>query len=146
MSPLESSLVILLLIAVSAFFAISEISLAAARKLKLEQLQEEGEPRAARVLALQSQPGHFFTAVQIGLNTVAILAGVIGEGAYAPALSGFFLRFSDPETAATLGSLGSFLIVTFAFILVADLLPKRIAIVAPEAIALRIAAGDRPEA
>ena len=139
MSPLESSLLILLLIAVSAFFALSEISLAAARKLKLEQLLDEGEPRAARVLALQRQPGHFFTAVQIGLNTVAILAGVIGEGAYAPALSGFFLRFSDPETAATLGSLGSFLIVTFAFILVADLLPKRIAIVAPEAIALRIA-------
>lgn len=139
MNPLESTLVILLLIAASAFFATSEISLAAARKLKLEQLLEEGDLRAARVLALQNQPGHFFTAVQIGLNTVAILAGVLGEGAYAPVFSDFFSTLVSASTAETLGSLASFLIVTSAFILVADLLPKRIAIVAPEAIALRIA-------
>ena len=139
MSPLASTLLILLLIATSAFFATSEISLAAARKLKLEQLVEEGDARAAKVLALQRQPGHFFTAVQIGLNTVAILAGVVGEGAYAPVFSDFFLKFTDAEMAGTLGSITSFLIVTTAFILVADLLPKRIAIVTPEAIALRIA-------
>ncbi len=139
MNPFESTLVILLLIAASAFFSISEISLAAARKLKLEQWLEEGETRAASVLALQSNPGHFFTAVQIGLNTVAILAGVLGEGAYAPLFSQWFSSFFGSDSADTLGSLTSFLIVTSAFILVADLLPKRIAIVAPEAIALRIA-------
>ncbi|MFZ2269636.1 MAG: hemolysin family protein [Azonexus sp.] len=139
MSLLENTLIILLLIATSAFFAVSEISLAAARKLKLEQMRDEGELRAARVLALQKQPGHFFTAVQIGLNAVAILAGVLGEGAYAPHFSRLFAGFAMPETAATLGSLSSFLLVTVAFVLVADLIPKRIAIVAPEAIALRIA-------
>ena len=79
MNLLENTLLILLLIATSAFFAISEIALGAARKIKLEQMLDEGEARAARVLALQGQPGHFFTAVQIGLNTVAILAGVLGE-------------------------------------------------------------------
>jgi CBS domain containing-hemolysin-like protein len=89
MNPLESTLFIFLLIATSAFFAISEISLAAARKLKLEQLLEEGDSRAANVLLLQGKPGHFFTAVQIGLNTVAILAGVVGEGAYAPCFHHF---------------------------------------------------------
>jgi len=139
MSLLEHTLIILLLIATSAFFAVSEISLAAARKLKLEQLRDEGDSRAGRVLALQGQPGHFFTAVQIGLNAVAILAGVLGEGAYAPVFSQLFGHLAAPETAATLGSVASFLLVTAAFVLVADLLPKRIAIVAPEAIALRIA-------
>ncbi|MCB4361392.1 hemolysin family protein [Quatrionicoccus australiensis] len=139
MSLLENSLIILLLIATSAFFAVSEIALAAARKIKLEQLLDEGEPRAARVLALQAQPGHFFTAVQIGLNAVAILAGVLGEGAYAPSFAQLFTRLVEPDTAQTLGSLTSFLLVTVAFVLVADLIPKRIAIVAPEAIALRIA-------
>jgi len=139
MGLVENTLLILLLIATSAFFAVSEISLAAARKLKLEQLRDDGDGRAVRVLALQAQPGHFFTAVQIGLNAVAILAGVLGEGAYAPAFSGFFQNFVTPEAAATLGSLGSFLLVTTAFVLIADLIPKRIAIVAPEAIALRIA-------
>lgn len=139
MGLFENTLLILLLIAGSAFFAVSEISLAAARKLKLEQLRDEGDGRAARVLGLQSQPGHFFTAVQIGLNAVAILAGVLGEGAYAPAFSGFFGNFVAAEAAQTLGSLTSFLLVTTAFVLIADLIPKRIAIVAPEAIALRIA-------
>jgi CBS domain containing-hemolysin-like protein len=139
MNPLESTLLILLLIATSAFFATSEISLAAARKLKLEQLRDDGDARAATALALQAQPGHFFTAVQIGLNAVAILAGVLGEGAYAPLLSGFFARFVAADNAATLGSIFSFVLVTAVFVLVADLLPKRIAIVAPEAIALRIA-------
>lgn len=138
MNALESSLLIFFLIATSAFFAISEISLAAARKLKLEQLLEEGDARAANVMLLQEKPGHFFTAVQIGLNTVAILAGVVGEGAYAPVLSSFFSQFTQVEIAETLGSVSSFVIVTTFFILVADLLPKRIAIVAPEAIALRI--------
>ncbi len=139
MGLLENTLIILLLILTSAFFAISEISLAAARRLKLEQLLGEGEQRAGRVLHLQSQPGHFFTAVQIGLNAVAILAGVLGEGAYAPAISRLFESLVNAESAAVLGSLTSFLLVTSAFILVADLIPKRIAIVAPEAIALRIA-------
>lgn len=138
MNALESSLLIFFLIATSAFFAISEISLAAARKLKLEQLLEEGDARAANVILLQEKPGYFFTAVQIGLNTVAILAGVVGEGAYAPVLSAFFNQFTQTEVAETLGSVTSFVVVTTLFILVADLLPKRIAIVAPEAIALRI--------
>jgi CBS domain containing-hemolysin-like protein len=139
MSLFENTLIILLLIATSAFFAISEIALAAARKLKLEQMLDEGEMRASRVLMLQKQPGHFFTAVQIGLNAVAILAGVLGEGAYAPYFSRLFTSFAAPETASMLGSVSSFLLVTFAFVLIADLIPKRIAIVAPEAIALRIA-------
>jgi len=139
MSLFENTLIILLLIATSAFFAVSEISLAAARKLKLAQMRDDGDIRAARVLELQAQPGHFFTAVQIGLNGVAILAGVLGEGAYAPVFSRFLSAFTSPETADMLGSVASFLLVTLAFVLIADLIPKRIAIVAPEAIALRIA-------
>ena len=66
MSLLENTLIILLLMIISAFFSISEISLAAARKLKLEQLRDEGDLRATQVLTLQGQPGHFFTAIQIG--------------------------------------------------------------------------------
>ncbi|MDP3440093.1 MAG: hemolysin family protein, partial [Azonexus sp.] len=139
MNLFENTLLIGLLMLLSDFFSISEISLAAARKLKLEQLRDDGDSRAAQVLALQAQPGHFFTAIQIGLNTVAILAGVLGEGAYAPAFSGLFSNIADPDSAATLGSISSFVLVTSAFILLADLIPKRIALAAPEANALRIA-------
>jgi CBS domain containing-hemolysin-like protein len=140
MGLLENTLIILLLIAISAFCSTSEIALAAARKLRLAQLADRGDHRAAIALALQSRPGHFFTTIQIGLNAVAILAGVLGEGAYSP----FFTSALEPyvasaATAATLGSVLSFALVTASFVLLADLLPKRVAIVAPEAIALRIA-------
>ncbi len=71
---LNSILVILCLIAVSAFFSMSEISLAASRKIKLKLLADEGNINAQRVLNMQENPGMFFTVVQIGLNAVAILA------------------------------------------------------------------------
>ena len=110
---LESTLIILLLIVASAFFSISEISLAAARKLKLEQLAEDGDARANVALALQAQSGHFFTTIQIGLNAVAILGGILGEGAYAPYFTALLApHFAAAETAATLGSVLSFLLVT----------------------------------
>ena len=52
----------------------SEISLAASRKIKLKLLADEGNINAQRVLNMQENPGMFFTVVQIGLNAVAILA------------------------------------------------------------------------
>lgn len=74
---LNSILVILCLIAVSAFFSMSEISLAASRKIKLKLLADEGNINAQRVLNMQENPGMFFTVVQIGLNAVAILGGIV---------------------------------------------------------------------
>ena len=79
MSLFEHILIIVLLITISAFFSMSEIALAAARKLRLRQLVAEGEARASKVLELQQHPGNFFTIVQIGLNAVAILGGILGE-------------------------------------------------------------------
>jgi len=75
----QSFLLILLLIAASAFFSLAEITLAASRRLRLRQMADEGEPRAERVMRLQEQPGHYFTVVQIGVNAVAILGGVVGK-------------------------------------------------------------------
>ena len=86
---LNSILVILCLIAVSAFFSMSEISLAASRKIKLKLLADEGNINAQRVLNMQENPGMFS-------------------------------------------------LVTGMFILFADLTPKRIGMIAPEAVALRI--------
>ncbi len=81
---LNSILLILFLIAVSAFFSLSEISLAASRKIKLKLLADEGDTNALRVLKLQETPGMFFTVVQIGLNAVAILGGIVGDAAFSP--------------------------------------------------------------
>ena len=135
---LDSLLVILLLIIISAFFSLSEISLAAARKIKLKLLADEGNINAQRVLKMQETPGMFFTVVQIGLNAVAILGGIVGDAAFSPAFNSLFIRFVSPELADQLSFICSFTIVTSMFILFADLTPKRVGMIAPEAIALRI--------
>lgn len=135
---LDSLLVILLLIAVSSFFSLSEISLAAARKIKLKLLADEGNVNAQRVLKMQETPGMFFTVVQIGLNAVAILGGIVGDAAFSPAFSSLFARFVEPELAERLSFICSFTLVTSLFILFADLFPKRLGMIAPESVALRI--------
>jgi len=61
MSFFASFLLILLLVVISAFLSCAEISLAASRKIRLEMLAKEGDANALRVLALQAQPGNFFT-------------------------------------------------------------------------------------
>ena len=58
-----SLLLIVALITASAFFSVAELSLAASRRLKLRQLADDGDARADRVLAVQEQPGHYFTVV-----------------------------------------------------------------------------------
>lgn len=88
MSFADSLFFLMLLVGGSVFFSLSEISLAASRKIKLQVMADEGNRQAEKVLALQAQPGNFFTVVQIGLNTVAILGGILGESALNPAIKG----------------------------------------------------------
>ncbi|MDF2445085.1 MAG: ytfL 1 [Moraxellaceae bacterium] len=136
MSLSSQLLIILALIVASAFFAISELSLAAARRLKLTVLSEGGDLRAREVLALQEKPGHFFTAIQVGVNTVAILAGVFGESALTPYFQRLLSVFFTGPWILTTGQVLSFLAITSLFIVFADLLPKRMAMLAPERMAL----------
>ncbi|CAK9886144.1 MAG: hypothetical protein XXXJIFNMEKO3_02568 [Candidatus Erwinia impunctatus] len=135
---LDSLLVILLLISISSFFSLSEISLAASRKIKLKLLADEGNINASLVLKMQETPGTFFTVVQIGLNAVAILGGIVGDSAFSPAFRSLFERAVSPEVAEQLSFVCSFTLVTSLFILFADLFPKRLGMIAPEAIALKI--------
>ena len=139
MSLTHSTLLILLLIAASAFFSIAEISLAASRRLRLRQLVEDGETRAEIVMRTQAQPGEYFTVTQIGLNAVAILGGIVGEGALTPFFTTVASYWLEAENAGTLGFLASFISVTSLFILFADLMPKRLSMAEPERLALLVA-------
>ncbi|HEX6591007.1 MAG TPA: hemolysin family protein [Moraxellaceae bacterium] len=138
MSLSQEILILLVLIVVSAFFSVAEIALASARKIKLNVLVEEGDLRALQVLALQSKPGHFFTVVQIGLNAIAILAGIFGEASLTPYFRSLLAMVYDGPALDTLSFLCSFLTITSIFILFADLMPKRLAMIAPERLALRV--------
>jgi CBS domain containing-hemolysin-like protein len=138
MSLSQSLLLILALILTSAFFSVAEISLAASRRLRLRQMMEDGEPRAELVMKMQTQPGEYFTVTQIGLNAVAILGGVVGEGALTPYLAELLMLWLPESRAQTVGFLLSFATVTSLFILFADLLPKRLSMAEPEALAIRV--------
>lgn len=138
MSFTQQLLVILVLIAGGAFFALSEIALAAARRIKLTVLADAGDTRARDVLALQEKPGHFFTAIQVGLNAVAILAGIFGESILSPYFRRLIALAYDGPLLDTLGAVCSFITITSLFIVFADLTPKRLAMLAPEQVALRM--------
>ena len=134
----SSLLLISLLILGSAFFSMAELSLAASRRLNLQQRADAGDARAARVLAVQERPGDYFTVVQIGVNTVAILAGIVGEGAFTPHFEAALRVVMAPELAATLGFAGSFASITALFIVMADLVPKRLSMSEPERVAMAL--------
>ena len=138
MTPMDTAFLMLALVIASAFFSVSEIALAASRKTRLQTLASEGNVNAEKVLTLQEHPGNFFTVVQIGLNAVAILGGIIGESFFTPYFAAVLtLIISDPWlTPIAFGS--SVFFVTASFILFADLIPKRMAMIAPEAIAMNI--------
>ncbi|GAD23229.1 hemolysin family protein [Acidovorax sp. MR-S7] len=140
MSLSQSLFVIALLIAASAFFSLAEISLAASRRLRLRQLADEGDRRADQVLRLQVDPGDYFTAVQIGQNAVAVLGGIVGEGALSPHFTEIFSLWLSDARAQTAGFLASFTVITSLFILFADLFPKRLGMAEPERLALRVIA------
>ncbi len=136
----QNLFVIFLLILASAFFSIAEISLAASRRIRLQQMAEEGDPRATRVLALQAQPGHYFTVVQIGVNAVAILAGVVGEGTLSPYFTRLLAHWLSEPVASNIGFAVSFVTIISLFIVFADLFPKRLGMAKPEQLAVRVQA------
>lgn len=136
-------LILVLLTAISAFFAFSEISLAASRRMKLRPLAEAGNTRAARILAFQEQPGLFFTTVQIGLNSMAILAGIVGDSFLSPSIRDILPDLLSPTLKGQIASAIPFVFVSLFFVLFADLIPKRIAMAIPETVSLRTIEGMR---
>lgn len=129
-------LIIFILICISVFLSISEIALASARKLKLQLMVDEGNENAEKVMRIQETSGDFFTAVQIGVNAVSILAGIIGEnivGEYVELIINKFFPTLNLQ-GNLIGEIFSFIIITGLFIEFADLIPKRLAMVSPEKI------------
>jgi len=131
-------MVIAALILISALFAMSEISIAASRKIKLRVMADEGNQRAAAVLALQEQPGAFFAMIQIALNAIAILGGIVGEQALSPYVEEALVMVYQGPLLAQASFFISFFAITSLFILFADLMPKRLAMIMPEAVAVRL--------
>lgn len=133
--------ILLLLILLSGFFAMSEMSIGASRIAILTQMAEAGNEGARIAAALRSQPSRLLAATQTGLTALATLLGVFGEAMWVPRIETFietdiaFLTFAKYPLALLL-VVGS---ITFATIVIGEIIPKRIALAKPEAIASLLA-------
>lgn len=131
-------IIISLLVLMTAFFATSELSLAASRQTRLQKLAKN-QIKVERVKFIKKNPGDYFTVVQIGLNLIAVFAGAIGETLLSPYFYSFFsLIISNNHVLSSLSTICSILFITAIFIIFADLIPKKIAINFPERTALTI--------
>jgi putative hemolysin len=131
--------IILLLIIANGFFSMSEIALLSARRVRLEQLEEDGDKRARSALELSSSHNRLLSTVQIGITLVAILTGAIGSAALGNNLAAFLGQV--PLLAPVASGLSIFLVVlviTYLTLVIGELIPKRLALNAPEQIALRV--------
>jgi putative hemolysin len=136
---LELLLLFALLLA-NGFFSMSELAVVSSRKTRLRELAEEGDAGAARALAVAEEPTRFLSTVQVGITFVGTLASAIGGAALAerlaPALAGLPLVGAYAEALA----LGVVVVgITLASVVIGELVPKRVALSAPEEIARRVA-------
>ncbi len=141
MTLTDTLFILVLLIMLNAFLALAELSIASAKRIKLMQLRDVGETGADVVLYLKDNPNGFLGIVQIGLNVVGILAGVFGETALNGRISTAFAAWgmADGWVRDSLSLTLAVGAITAIFLLFGDLLPKRIAIHAPERIACALA-------
>ena len=131
---------LLLLILLNGVLAMSEIAVVSSRKSRLQKLADDGSPGAKSALELSNEPSGFLSTVQVGITTVGILSGAIGENALAEPLTHWLSSFSVLEPYARGFSLTLVVVgLTYFSVVVGELVPKRLGLLAPEAIAALIA-------
>ncbi|MEA5570297.1 hemolysin family protein [Calothrix sp. UHCC 0171] len=139
MSPTVEVLIILLLIFANGLFVMSELAIVSARKVRLQQLAERGDIKARVALSLASSPNHFLGTVQIGITLLTILSGAFGESTIARRIAPIFgITIAPPAPASYKEQLATglaILIITFLTLILGELVPKRLALNHPEAIA-----------
>ncbi|MEN9503462.1 MAG: hypothetical protein RI964_2747 [Pseudomonadota bacterium] len=128
------------LIILNGFFAMSEISLVAARKTRLQNLAQQGDGAAATALRLGEDPTSFLSAVQIGITSIGVLNGIVGEAALSPPFSAWLQSYGVEAEVANPLSTGLVVVsITFFSIVLGELVPKRIGQISPESIARLVA-------
>lgn len=127
--------VILSLVVLNGLFAMSEIALIAARKFRLRRMSDKGNRGARYALRLCSNPTRFLSTIQIGISLMGILSGVYGGAVVARYLQALLetVPFLAP-IARSLSLSAVVLTITFLFLVVGEIIPKRLAMLRPESI------------
>jgi magnesium and cobalt exporter, CNNM family len=137
---LSDVLLLLGLILLNGVFALSEIAIVSSRRARLAHLADGGSVGARHALALAAEPTRFLSSVQVGITTIGILNGAIGEGAIAVRLRVFFEQVPSLAAHAESLSLGLMVVLlTYVSLILGELVPKRLALTHPERVASVIA-------
>jgi putative hemolysin len=128
------------LILLNGAFAMSEIAVVSSRRARLTQLVEEGHGGAARALELASEPTRFLSTVQVGITSIGILSGAVGEAAIADRIQvslealPLLAPYAEPVSRALM-----VIALTYVSLIVGELVPKRLGLTHPERIASLVA-------
>jgi putative hemolysin len=133
-------LLLLLLILLNGAFSMSEIAVVSSRRARLQRMVDDRVPGATTAAALQEEPAAFLSTVQIGITSIAVLSGALGEGMIARPLAEWLATFPLFEANARVLSV-VLVVASIAYlsVVIGELVPKRLALMAPERIASLIA-------
>jgi putative hemolysin len=128
------------LILLNGVFALSEIAVVSARKTRLQQWSDEGRAGAAAALHLANEPGRFLSTIQVGITTIGILSGALAEASVAQPLAASLAQVPAVAPYSEGIAIGIVVVtITYLSVVIGELVPKRLALVNPEAIASVIA-------
>ena len=133
-------MILLVLILLNGFFALSEMAVVSSRKARLQQLADDHRAGASAALMLANEPSSFLSTIQVGITLIGITSGAFGEAALSGDLSTWLSRWPtlDPysDTLAVVLVVAG---ITLASLIVGELVPKRLALLNPEALASFVA-------
>ncbi|WP_341889237.1 hemolysin family protein [Variovorax sp. YR752] len=129
------------LILLNGLFAMSEMALTASRKARLQVMVEAGDDGARRAMDLHDDPTKFLSVVQIGITSIGVLNGIVGEAAFSgPFAQWLVLTFGLQDGAAQISATAMVVVViTFLTIIFGELVPKRLGQMYPEMVARLVA-------
>jgi CBS domain containing-hemolysin-like protein len=140
----ERLLVVLLLVAVNAFFVAAEFSLVAVRRTRIDEMAAGGDRRARIVQGALDHLDRYIAGTQLGITIASLALGWVGEPAVASILDNILEAFgmsAPPAGIHTAASLAfGFLILTFLHIVLGELAPKSVALVRPEGVSKVVSA------
>ncbi|KGJ05860.1 putative hemolysin [Paracoccus halophilus] len=132
--------IVLVLILVNGLLAMSELAIVSARPARLKLRAERGDRGARIALALAEDPGRFLSSVQIGITLVGVLSGAFSGATLGARLAAALPGWGVPAALAQpLGMGGVVVAITYLSLIMGELVPKQIALQAPERMAMRVA-------
>ena len=133
-------LFLLLLIVLNGLFSMSELALATARRSRLTRLADDGDKSSQIAIELGDTPTRYLSTVQIGITSVGILSGIVGQAAFAAPLIVWLQTLGLDHDISFIAATGLVvIIITYVSIVIGELVPKRLAQFHPEGIARAVA-------